>query len=293
MATDDVAILRYAVRKRRSAVTSKIWRIRKNTGVDIANHPDDPRRPPSVIRKYNKPQLIKYLRDLNSFMSRETGYVAGANGVAIPKKTWGEYKRLERKFNQIGDKKFEEMANLFLPTHGMTIRQREEMLKPSVPKAGGENTTHPYTKMDKKSKNIASAEALNKLLIDMQRRLKGNYNASTIKAQREEMKEALGRLGITEYNKRADKLSNQQFDMLWNYAKVGNKIYDMYHVMKMMSTRSSDSRWYDSVIEGNENELGELFDWAESITAEDINKSAKTNSQKRSTQRKPRSKKAR
>lgn len=285
MSNDDLNNLRAVVRKRRAAVSNKIYRIRISTGVDVAGHPDDPRRPPAVIKKYNKAQLSTYLRDLNSFMARDNQYVAGAGNVALPRKLYKAYKNLEDRFNLIGDKKFEEMADIFLPTHGMSIRQREAMLTPSVPKAGGENTTHPYTHMDKKAKNIASVDALKKLIADMNRRLKGGYNASMIKLQREEMRNALDRVGMHELKARGDKLSNQQFDMLWNYAKFGNKIYDLYHVMKMMSTRSSDARWYDSVVEDSSNELGELFDWAESISPENVDESAKTNTQNRSSSR--------
>ena len=56
---DEIERLRDLVRKRRGAVTSKISRIRRNTGVDIAGKPEDPRRETDVIKRYNKRQLNK------------------------------------------------------------------------------------------------------------------------------------------------------------------------------------------------------------------------------------------
>jgi len=285
MASSEVERLRRLVKKRRADVLAKEARIRRNTGIDIKGTREDPTRPRDVINKYNAQQLRAYYRDLDAFMSRSNNYVAGVGGVPLPKALYREYKKLENRFNATGDKKFEEMADIFLPTHGVTIRQREEMLKPSIPTAGGENTTHPYTRINKQPKNITSVNALKTLIADMNKRLKGGYNVAKIAEQRQEANDALDRLGMAHFKERFANLTNQQFDMLWNYAKIGNKIYDMYHIMSMMSGRSSDSRWYDSVVEDNSNELGELFDWAESISPETVNPRSKNNSQNSGTRR--------
>lgn len=265
MANEDVERLRAQVRKRRSAVTSKIWRIRKNTGVDISGHSDDPRRPANAIKRYNKPQLNAYLRELNNFMSRDVGYVAGADNTPISKKLWNRYKRLERRYNRIGDEHFDRIADMFIPAAGITIRQRENLMRPDIKHAGLEDHTRPYAPVDRKARHIQSPKALEKLIKTLEEKTKSGYNEKRIADAKIQAKKMLTLAGMSGEAKEIDKLSTNQMDILWNYTNFASSISLWYHTKILKNQRGNDQRWYDSVMEDSENEFREFLGWGRTL----------------------------
>lgn len=258
--------LRELVRKRRSAVTGKIARIRRNTGVDITGRDEDPRRPTDVIKRYNKRQLNRYLGELNAFQSRSVGFVAGAGGVPIPKDRWRQYKRLEAKYNEIGAKHEAAVADIFLPTSGMTLRQRQAMIHPT---AVGEVVNMPYMATDRDPRQVPSVKALDKLIKEMNRRTSADYLPGEIKKSRKQLSDMLKTAGLPEVASRARSLSDAQFDTLWNYTNFATVVSLSYELMKLRSADAKE-RWHDSVLEDARNDVGELLDWASELPSTEI-----------------------
>lgn len=257
----DVERLRELVRKRRAAATAKIGRLRRNTGVEIAGTKEDPRRPPSVIKRYSKPQLNKYLAELNAFTSRDNQFVAGAGGTPLSRNDWNAYKIIEKRYNEIGTRHDNKIADIFIPTAGMTIKERMATIHPT---AVGEFSNRPYSTVDRKPYQIASSDALSQLTRDMRRKISRKFLPGEISKGREQMREMLSSIGHTEFIKRADKLTDSQFDIVWNYTSMARLISLVYELMKLRSAdESKKERWHDKVVEDSEDELGELFDFAE------------------------------
>lgn len=273
--------LRELVRKRRGAVTAKIYRIRRNTGVDIADRPEDPRRDPSVVKKYNTRQLNKYLGELNAFQSRSVGFVAGAGGVVLPRLKWEQYKRLEAQYNALGIKHEAKISDIFLPTAGMTLRQRNAMIHPT---AVGEVVNRPYSYVERSSSQVPDVAALEALTRDMRRKVSKSFLPGEIKKARSELNTMLKTTGNDEFAKRAAALSDAQFDTLWNYTNFATLVSLSYEMAKLRAANAKE-RWHDSTVEDASDDIGELFDWASNL-GEAVN-NVKTN-KKRPSQAKQR-----
>lgn len=279
---NELERLRDLVRKRRGAVTGKISRIRRNTGVDIAGRPEDPRRDTKVIAKYNSRQLNKYLGELNAFQSRSVGFVSGAGGVPIPKLRWNQYKKLEMQYNTIGIKHEAKISNIFLPTAGMTLRQRNAMIHPT---AVGEVVNRPYSYIDRTSSQVPNIEALESLTKDMRRKTKAGFLPGEIGKARKQLRGMLKVTGNNELGNRASGLSDSQFDTLWNYTNFATLISLSYEMAKLRATGGKE-RWHDSVVEDASGDIGELLDWAsvlpEAISNVEANRRAKREKSKAS-----------
>lgn len=209
--------LRDIVRRRRAAVTAKERRIFLNTGIDLKGTREDPRRPPSVVKKYNINQLNKYLADLNNFMLRSNGYIPDASGGFIRKVDWQKYKKAEQKYNKIVQGHFENIADVLDPYRNVTIRQAEALFVPESKRAAGEIRHRPFNEISRDPRNIKSAEALAKLHAQIEGRLDKNYLPKAIKAGRSQANAMLSNAGLDSLKAVVGKLSDQQFDVLWNY----------------------------------------------------------------------------
>lgn len=258
---NELERLREIARSRRSAVTSKIARIRRNTGVDVTGKPDDPRRPVEVVKRYNSRQLNNYIAELNAFQSRSVGFVAGAGGVPIPKSKWAEYKRLERRYNAQGAQHEAAIADIFLPTAGMTLRQRNAMIHPT---AVGEVVNRPYSQIERSPQQVPSTNALDTLIRDMYRRTEREFLPGEIKKSRKQLNDMLKTAGNGEFVKRANILTDSQFDTLWNYTNFATLVSLSYEMAKLRAADAKE-RWHDSVVEDAASDIGELFDWASQL----------------------------
>lgn len=224
MPDNDIQFLREQVKKRRAAVTAKENRIRRNTGVEIAGTPEDPRRPPSVIAKYNARQLNNYLGDLNSFMSRGNGYIADASGGFIRKSSWLAYKRVERANNALAKAEFESFADVHDPVRNMTVREAEVLFTPDSKRAQGDIRHRPYSVVDRKPENIKNAAALDKLKKQLDGKLAPGYLPKAIKASRRQAGMMMDNAGVSDLKKVMAKLSDSQFNLLWNYTGFAGRL---------------------------------------------------------------------
>lgn len=262
---DELKRLRAMVRKRRNDVTAKENRIKRRTGVDIRNTQQDPRRPVNVVEKYNKRQLLSYFQELDSFMSRGNGFVAGAGNSAIPKQLWMEYKRLESRYNSIGAMQFKEISNIFIPTAGMTIAQRDATIIPDKLSAQGAIVNRPYSVLDRRPNNVKDAQALQKLVKDMRRKVSEKFLPEKIKEGRKQLNDMLTTIGNNELKAKANSLTDAQFNVLWNYTNFATNVSGIYFQMQNKAAGSTD-KWYSSVVEDWSSDIRELFDWAGTLS---------------------------
>ena len=209
--------LRDEARKRRSAVTGKERRILNNTGIDLRNTREDPRRDPKVIKKYNSRQLVNYIQELNNFMQRDNGYVPDSSGGFIRKRDWINYKRSERKYNKIVDEHFNDIANILDPYRNVTIREAEIMYVPDSKRAQGEIRHRPYNEINRNPQNIKNAEALAKLHAQVEGKLDKHYLPKAIAAGRKQAGQMLDNAGLGGLRDAVGRLTDRQFDILWNY----------------------------------------------------------------------------
>jgi hypothetical protein len=160
---------------------------------------------------------MKYLGDLNNFMSRSNGYIPDASGGYIKKKDWLKYKRIERKYNRIVNANFEDIADIRDPYRNVTIRKAESIYLPENMRAAGEIKHRPLNKFNRDPKNIKSADALMKLQAQVEGRLNKNYLPKAIAAGRSQTNAMLDNAGLSELKGAVAALSNGQFNVLFNY----------------------------------------------------------------------------
>jgi len=285
MTRAELAALRAEVRRRRNAVTAKQARIKRELGIDVRAAGYDPRRDSKVIAKYTAKQLTSYLNDLDSFMSRKNNFVAGSGGSVIPRSDWQQYKKLENKYNNIGSKHFDAVSGIFIPTSGLTIRQRDATIRPDSIHAQGEIVNRPYSQTNRKPVNVKDAKALKKLISEMRKKVSPEYLKKQIKEGREQLNHMLTVIGNGDLVKRAENLTDSQFDVLWNYTNFATNVSGIYAIMQKQTAESSD-RWYASVIEDYSSDIGELFSWAEQLSTDGTNAAAKKSSRTAPAQKK-------
>ena len=213
----DINDLRNEVRKRRSAVTGKERRILNQTGVDLKNTREDPRRAPSVIKKYNTSQLNSYLKELNNFMLRTNGYVPDSSGGFIRKNDWLSYKRTERIHNKMVKIHFDKIANIRDPYRNVTIRDAEVLFVPDSKRAQGEIRHRPYNEINRNPKNVKNVNALRKLQAQINGMQDPKFLETAIASGRKQAGQMLDNAGLSSLKSPLGKLSSGQFDVLWNY----------------------------------------------------------------------------
>lgn len=262
--------LRSEVRKRRGQVTAKENRIKRNTGVDVRGTAADPRRPVNAVERMNTAQLNSYKRELDAFMSRSNGFVAGANNAPIAKSDWLAYKKVEREFNKVGASHFDQIANIFIPVSGMTIAERDKLMMPDNKRAQGEVVHRPYGEVNRKAANVKSADALNKLKAAMEKKLSHDYLPSQIAAGRKQLSQMLeGMGGGDAMQADADALSDSQFNVLWNYTNFATAVSAISesggHRSKATKAADSSDRYMAGVVEGYSDDIRKFFGWAKTI----------------------------
>jgi hypothetical protein len=269
----DLDALRAEIRRKQRNAQAKINR-NKHKGINLGSTNYNPRNADlAKFMRYTTKQLIAYGKKLDEFTSRNTQFVAGANGTPLERSAFERYKELERKHNAIGESRMGERGGFKAPGSGMTIREREATMRPDSKRAQGDVVNRPYSKIERKAINIASADALEKLTRDMERKLNRSYLPKKMKESRQQLREMLTMIGNDELNKHAQGLTDFQFDVLWNDTKFATDIGLIYGVMQMKAAGGKD-RWYSSVVEDYSNDIMEALRWAKTLprTQADANK---------------------
>lgn len=271
----ELARLRAEVRKRRNAATAKISRIRRSAGIEIGDTQHDPRRNDVNINRYNKAQLTKYLGELNQFNSRDTKFIAGARGVPLSGAKWREHQQVHADYVRFVNNSESAINNIKLPGSDVTVGQRNATLKSKdVVSALGDAVRKPLSVVNYKPHNIASEESLAKLTDDLRKRMKPNYVSSKLKDQRQQLRKMLDIVGASEFQKQADRLSDHQFNVLWNYHNFAENVSTIYEMMIAMAADQKE-RFFGSVIETNSRDIGEQLDWAATLPQTPTNRATR------------------
>lgn len=264
MADNELARLRAEVRKRRAAATKKVARMRREKGVNITGTPHDPRRSIKAVNKYNSAQLRSYLNQLNTFQSRNVGYVAGINGVPLPKAAWERYKRAERTFNKIGQANSQAISNVNIPGKGMTAQERKDVVVPTRMSAAGDAANGAYTQHNRQPSNIKNLAALERLYKSFQKKIDPKYLPQQIRKARRMNNRLLDELGYGEFKSRIAKLSQHQMDYLWNHTDYASRLSSSYESMKKRWA-GNEERYQNTIEDNAEWDIEELIESAEGL----------------------------
>lgn len=274
MSNSNLDRLRLDVRKRRGQVTAKENRIRRTTGVDIRDTDQDPRRPTKVVERYNTKQLNVYLGELNAFMSRGVGFVAGIDNTPIAKADWIAYKKIETIYNRIGTNHFNKIKHIMIGDEdklsNLTVEERDMMMVPKNKRAAGEVVHRPYTHLDRDPSRIKDAESLAKIKAALEKKISADYLPSQISAGRSQAASLIKGIGAnTGMQEKIDALNDAQFNVLWNYTAFATAVSVVSdsggHRSKAIQEDENRGNKNAGVMEDAANDIVDYLEWAETL----------------------------
>lgn len=234
-------------------------------GVEVSGTSLDPRRDLSAIKRYNSRQLNAYIRELNSFTARSTGYVGGAESTVLDRRLWNQYKRLERQVNALSDAQSKMAAGKIIPGTGMTIAQREATIVPERRAGIGEAVARPYSRYNRQPGNINGNDKLRALIAQMQKKLSPDYLPRELAKQRVQMADMLDIIGSSSLREKAAKLTDAQFNILWNLTPFARAMSGVYEHHKAKARDVKEENWALAVYESQNQDANELIDWAATL----------------------------
>jgi hypothetical protein len=260
VANNDLERLRAEVRARHAAATRKISRLRREKGVELSGSLFDLRRDINKIKRYNKAQLNKYLMELTTFNHRGTQFVAGKQGKPIPAKDWQYAKSLEAQINSIANQHNASVANVHDPLTNLPIGKRDATMRPDRVRAAGEAAMRPFEVREREARHVNGAEGVQALIKSMEKKLKPTYFKASLTESRRQANQMLKVMGAKHLQKSIRKLSDYQFDVLWNYLKLSDALSAKYEIRRKSNV--SEERWYAKAYEDKAEDVEELINHA-------------------------------
>lgn len=255
------------VRQLQRRASNKVSRIRTVNGIEIGGTDHDVRRDPKKTKNYNKTQLRSFIGKLENFNSRSNNFVQGAEGAVIPKKQWNEYKAVERKYNSIGQRINNSVLKTVMPKgsetvpgSGMTIKQRRNTLKPDNPRSAGAAVAGPYAEIDRKPSRVKSSAALAKLTEALKKKIDPTHLDRELKRGRKEMRQMLIEIGAADLLKEARKLTDEQFNVVWNETNFADAISTLYYHYKNKNSQT-DQNTRAANLEDYRDDAKSIIEW--------------------------------
>lgn len=167
-------------------------------------------QPFKVVDPSDTRAMNSYYRNLEKFISRQTRFVAGADGTPIPYANYRDYRRLERQWNREHNKYWNKFADQpFLTAYGetdTTLGMRSRMGRGEID----------YERMTpaEKIKGLKDLEKRRKIL---EEELSPSFRLKRVQALRRNLLQYADSFNDTRIPKAIRKLSNEQLFALQNF----------------------------------------------------------------------------
>lgn len=260
----EVALLRAQVIKAQRNAGRKLSRLR---GLGVNSSDIDPRKDVKLVRRYTKSQLGAQLVRLEGFNSRKTQFVPGARGLPIPKADWVRYQKTEKSYNTMIDLSSSSIGSLRIGDSSMTIAEHYATIIPKngVSMGGGSMRYHP---LNRSSKGVVKPENIDKLIVDLEKRMQPGYQSEQEKRIRDNFDALLKYSGRGDLSELAHKLEPGMFHLIWNFSPVVQMMAENYQaIVDMMSDEDAAIEY--SGIEESFKEIEDILEWAQDKTFTD------------------------
>lgn len=261
MADEELNELRAMARARHRATTRKISRIKADTGLPISGSKNDPRRDLGKLKGYTKSQLRTYIAQLNDFSSRSVQFVPSATRTPIQTDLWKKYKNLEGRYNQRVNEQFARVQDVFLPAVGQTIGERMAMITPAHRQLTNPAVNSPYRPAEMKPRNVANERALKRLISQKENQLRPSYRKRLVNDARNQFAQMADVINRRDLARDVSKLTDAQFEVLWNYTPFASAIGINYEVIMAMLSNKEKPFHSDSLRNAVATQKG-LIEWA-------------------------------
>jgi len=245
---EEINAKRSQARQRHRAATHKISRLKSKGDVSISGTQYDPRVAPEKLKRYNSRQLDSYIAKLDAFVSRETQFVPGAKGRPMPvagKYGWGRVAKLQHQLNKDKAAHLAKIANIFLPSAGMTIGERVEMSTPKHPVTSPPASYAPHIPYTRTSKGVPNEKQLKKLAKELESKQGGKYFEQKYKSQMTAARKMIKGISNKALAKDFRSLNPEEFSLLWNYTNFAEVTSTDYVIRKSMMHDKKELAWYD------------------------------------------------
>lgn len=218
---DDKRAALIAQRKR---VTTKINRMAKVYDANIAGTRLDPRKSASEIRNMNSRQLAAYQRSIDRFMHRDTGYV----GEALhPIREVRKYLSVETRYNNVAKPLYDVYKNLPGPGGQQSVAERDALME-GRPRMATDASNRPLSPVKRDPRNVPSTKALRRLTKQLERKMAQGAYERNVKRGRKQANQMLKTIGDAELTKQIRKLTDREFDFLFNFHGLANDLRTRY-----------------------------------------------------------------
>ena len=262
---DDLESIRADIARLRKLTTKKISRTKRAKDALLSGTQFDPRRAPKAEKRYTKRQAEAYRQVLQGFLSRSTQFVGGAGGYVMKKQQWDAYKKLEQQYNNRVNQKFDKVSGIQLP-QGETIASRMARRTPPHPQMAYEAFHSPYNPPERSPKAVQSDKALRKLMDKMAEKANPRYEKDSIEKNRHQFLGMADRLGDDALVEKVKKLTDEQFNVLWNFSEMPYDMSLWYETQKLVDDGNTKHPLVTSgAAESAKREYGKLVDWASKL----------------------------
>jgi hypothetical protein len=265
--------LRRELSRLEQRATAKISRNRRK-GIELAGTQFDPRiGPDQKGKRYTRAKLERAVNELRAFNSRGTQFVPLSGGEIAPSSMAQEFVSNQRKYNNIVNREFNRVKGFRLPNAGddlskptgMSIEERDASLFEGQDKrakrAAGEATRRLYEPMNVKLSNVQGVQGLEALNKMMRKRLSRDYKPAEIARQRGEFEAMMKRTGGEKAIEMGRRLTDHQFDILWNYGNFATDTSRDYQRITKLATGGASAE-YDRVHEDAMEDIMDSLQWA-------------------------------
>lgn len=264
---DSLSAKRAEAMARHAAANRKVARLRRK-GVDISGTKYDVRRDPAKIKNYNRVQLDAYINRVNTFVDRKTQYVGDVHGRPIAPAVAREYRQTENKLNRIINDAYDRVKNVKLPGQNRTVDDRMKAITPEH-KHAGNAANSPYKPIVRQGKNFANEKKMRELTAKMKKKLKTDFLAKDLKTDLATVKDMAAVLGRDDLYQRAKSLTNDQFNVLFNFWGFIDKLalaYEFAHLPSRGEKKQKNGKeWFQTHLDRNLREAEKLLGHAEKI----------------------------
>jgi hypothetical protein len=146
----------------------------------------------------------------------------------------------------------------------MTIAERDAMLRPNHPQMANPSVNGPRP-IERESTNVAGTAKLMSLSEQMAKRLETDYFDQLNESGKETFGKMIDRIGDSELSEAVNRLSPEQFEVLWNWTPFATAISFQYELaMKELSPRDKDT-WAGTIQNNAVREAKEYVGWAQTL----------------------------
>jgi len=241
----------------------KISRNKSQNGTLIAGTEFDPRKTLADISRMRGRALDAQIRRLTAFNDRSTQFVAGHEGVPMPRSDWRAYEAAQNGLNAKKKREYDSVKDIPLPHGHETIGDRTAKTTPTHPGAGNP-AVNPFRPLNKQPFNITGTKKLRELTKKLRKQQGSKWDAEEYKITQDIYTQMITRIGNTDLADAVAALTPKQFMIMWHYTKFAEDLSRWYEIKKDLLD-DGEKEWYDDSLANAHESIWDHVNWAKEL----------------------------